>query len=225
MLQQLEPIYNFDDFGTTSSRGLDKRWPLKDDLHYELVHDYFQKINYSVQDFNSTIKDGFGFGRKDTVFLIALTAWIADATPKAIDCFRPDVLRDFCYSSQQDLEDHYKFFYAIRSFVLAHPSSTDRHGPFGLDGNYICTDIGRNGVAFRMYNSGFSRLTIDGIVNVPELKETDVVLSVYSKRGGARFFEHMGFDMVDVRDAAALYLDKLRELGIYLYHARRADFE
>lgn len=224
MIQQIEPICNFDDFGTTCNEGLNKRWPLMDDLCFELVHDYFQKINYSVQDFNSTIKDGFDFNRKDTVFLLALAGWISDATPKAIKCFNADVLRGFSYSSQDNLKKHYEFYRAIRSFVLAHPSSTSKHAPFGLDGNYICTDVGRNNVAIRMCNSGFRRLSIDGLNSVNNLAETDVVLSVYSKREGARFFEHIGFDMVDVRNMAALYMDKLHELGTYLYHLRKADF-
>lgn len=224
MIQQIESICNFDDFGSTCNEGLSKRWPLADDLRFELLHDYFQKINYSVQDFNDTIKDGFDFNRKDTVFLIALAGWISDAVPRAIGCFVPDVLRGFNHSAEDALKKHYELFRAIRSFVLAHPSSTSKHALFGLDGNLICTDVGRNSAAIQMYNSGFSRLTIDGLCGVDKLAESDVVLSVYSKCEGARFFEYIGFDMVDVRNMAALYMNKLRELGIYLYRMRRVDF-
>jgi hypothetical protein len=47
---------------------------------------------------------------------------------------------------------------------------------------------------------------------------------VYSKSDGARFFELIGIDMADLREFAALCIDKLYELDMYLAHLRKKDF-
>ena len=77
-VQSIEPLKSTD--GLSEGKcGIWKKWPWKDLDHYELMSDLILKANYSIQDFNAAIKDGFSPNIKDTVFLVALATWIKDA--------------------------------------------------------------------------------------------------------------------------------------------------
>lgn len=93
----------------------------------------------------------------------------------------------------------------MRSFVLAHPSSIDRHESFGFDGDIMCTDIrGSKTRVMELLDSRVSELTLDGLTKTDGLNDSDVLLSVYSRLDGARFPQFIGFNRVDIRDTAAL---------------------
>lgn len=77
-MQSIEPLKTTDGLGEGKG-GIWKKWPWKDLDHYELMSDLILKANYSIQDFNAAIKDGFSLNIKDTVFLVALATWIKDA--------------------------------------------------------------------------------------------------------------------------------------------------
>lgn len=77
-MQSIEHLKSTDGLGEGKG-GIWKKWPWKDLDHYELMSDLILKANYSIQDFNAAIKDGFSPNIKDTVFLVALATWIKDA--------------------------------------------------------------------------------------------------------------------------------------------------
>ena len=189
-----------------------------------MLCDYLQKVNYCIQDFNSTISEGFDQNRKDTVFLIALTDWIIEAVEQVSYRYRDEVLSSFTYSRQAALESSKGYFKALRSFVLAHPLGTNRHKEYGLDGDLICIDIGPAGIATKMMKDGHYRLTCSGIAPISSQEPTDVILSVYRKTDGAVYFQHIGFDMRDVRDVAAVQIDYLYELDRYLTKQKQHDY-
>lgn len=224
MLQQIELLRDLNDLSSGSRAGLHKRWPLKDEAEFDLLCDYLQKVNYCIQDFNSTISEGFDQNRKDTVFLIALTDWIIKAVEQVSSCYSDEVLNSFSYSRQAALDSSRNYFKALRSFVLAHPLGTNRHKEYGLDGDLICIDIGSAGTATKMLKDGHYRLTYSGIVPISGQAPTDVILSVYRKTDGAAYFQHIGFDMRDVRDIAEVQIDYLYALDRYLAKQKQRDY-
>ena len=224
-MQTIQALNNLNELSSHSHPSFDKRWPTKDSTHYELLHDYLQKVNYSIQDFNSTVAGGLTRVNRDVVFLIASVDWIKEAAGQIPTCLHNNLLKDFSFSRQNELQAHKEYFQALRSFVIAHPLKTDRHKKFGLDGNYICVDIGpKTNTATFCYKNLF-RITVQGLTPVNEIPDTDIVLSVYSKRDKAAFFQHLGFDMMDVRNTAALYIEYLYELDRYISGLRRQDWE
>jgi|GEM_PF-458099 hypothetical protein len=225
-LRRIEPLPTLDKLSPRNRPGLDKRWIVKrgSEPYDDLLHDCLQKINYSIQDFNATLEQ-FDGGRKDVIYLIVLSDWISDATDVIVQqCIDDEIASGFSYSNEDRLEDCRGYFRAVRSFVTAHPLKTTRHKEFGLDGNFICLDIRKQASLTPMHAAPFKRLTVDGLKQVNTLCKTDVVLMVYSKSDGARFFELIGIDMADLREFAALCIDKLYELDMYLAHLRKKDF-
>lgn len=224
-MQSIKSLKNLDGIASSSRPGFRKHWPLKSAYKYELLHDYLQKVNFSVLDFNATIEHGFSRKNKDTVFLIATTDWINEATKSVPGCYPNHIIKNFSFSKQNELTLHRAYFSALRSFVLAHPLGTSRHERYGLDGNYICVDIRPKQHFIDICNGGFHRLTIDGLERVDKIQDHDVVLLVYSKKDGAEYFQHIGFDMTDVRDTAALCIDYLYELDRHISKLNRKDFQ
>lgn len=223
-MQYIELLKDLNGLSPRHRPGFGKRWPLKSPTDYELLHDYLQKVNYSIQDFNETIKNGFTQKRKDTVFLVALTNWIVEATEKIPECYHGEIMRSFVYAREPELVARKKYFKAVRSFVLAHPLGTDRHPEFGLDGDFLCVDLGSGGLAVRFLDKGFYRLTLDGLCPVSKIPESDVILSVYSKKDGATFFQHIGFNMEDLRNVAAAHIDYLYELDRHINRLKKSEF-
>ena len=203
--------------------GMQKHWVAKDATAYSLQWDYLQKVNYCIQDFNKTLSDG-GFSNKDIVFLIALDTWIGEAVRLIRGCYREDAIKGFFYSKESDLKKSHHFIQGLRSIALAHPLATDKHQDLGLDGDLVCIDIGRPSIVLAFRKEGLFRLTPDGLVDVEEIPESDMVLTAYSKKKGAAFSHHIGFDLLDVRNDASLRIDKLHELDRYLGTLKKRDF-
>ena len=223
-MSYIEPLRDLNDLSPRHRPGFNKKWPLKTPTDYELLHDYLQKVNYSIQDFNATIENGFTQNRKDIIFLVALTDWIIEATEKIPECYHDESVSAFVYSRESELAAYKEFFKAVRSFVLAHPLGTDRHPKFGLNGDFLCVDLGGGGLAVHLHDKGFHRLTLDGLSPVNKMSESDVVLSVYSKKDGAAFFQHICFDMEDLRNVAAAHIDCLYELDRHISRLRKSEF-
>ena len=72
-VQSIEPLTSLDRIAFSSRPGFRKHWPFKTSFEYEMLHDYLQKVSYSILDFNTTIENGFSRENKDAVFLIATT--------------------------------------------------------------------------------------------------------------------------------------------------------
>ena len=223
--QFIEPLRDLGELKRGKKRGIYKKWITNDECQHMLLCAYLQKIAYCIQDFNATIQGGFDTSsREDVVYLLVLTDWICDAMPQLRRCIRTDVMASFAYSAASSFDEMHGFFSALRSFALSHPSSTDRHKHFHLDGNYICTDISGVGASLRFWKTGFFRLTPLGLIDTDAPQDTDVVLSVYSKKEGAQVFQHICFDMNDVRSVAEQRIDYLYELDRYMSKQLRRDY-
>ena len=220
---RIEPLGDLSKLGKTSCSGMQKHWVAKSETAYSLQWDYLQKVNYCIQDFNETLLSG-KFTNKDVVFLIALDTWIGEAVRLIRGCYREEAVKGFAYSKESELEKSHALIRGLRSIVLAHPLATSDHPDLGLGGDFVCVDIGRTSAAVKLWKKGLHRLTPDGMIDVEKIPDSDIVLSCYSKREGAEFFQHIGFDLLDVRNDAALRVDKLHELDRYLGSLKMRDY-
>lgn len=206
--------------------GLHKRWILKDKNDYSKVCDYLQKINYSIQDFNYEFKCNDTFQIKEIVFLIMLSVWIQEAVISLEKCYKEDVMKTFQYTKFEELRKAKKYIAAIRSFVVAHPLSTDRHEMYGFDGDLICVDIRTKGRYLLLEpDEMFSHLSHEGITK-ERCDTDDFYLYVYSKKEDAmQFFRFIGCSVEDIVTVARLYIDKIYALDQYLYKQKKKDYE
>lgn len=133
-MQTLEPLRSTDGINK-GNRGLGKVWLSRDKAHHKLLRDCIQKASFSVQDFNKSIECGFAVQPKDVIYLIVLVDWISDSYRRIKDCLRDDVVRGFNFSDAERLGLYRKFLKALRSAVVAHPLTTDRHGDYGFGGD------------------------------------------------------------------------------------------
>lgn len=143
-MQSIEPLKTTDGLGEGKG-GIWKKWPWKDLDHHELMSDLILKANYSIQDFNAAIKDGFSLNIKDTVFLVALATWIKDAYWQInCTCLKEEIRTKFEFSRQNELTEARNYLEAVRSIVIAHPLNSTRHEEYGFgpEGR-ICIDMRR----------------------------------------------------------------------------------
>lgn len=216
----LKPLRTLD----AANGRFDKHWPLKDQLHDQLLHDYLQKIAYSIHDFNGVAAKETSLNREDVVYVIVLTDWINEAAHKLRDCFDYAVVEGFQYSRGEELNKLIQYFKTVRSFVVAHPLSTSKHPKYGFNGAYSCIDIALAATISPFYIDGLRRLSPDGLIDASGLRKNDVVLNVYSTENGAEFFRHICFSLEDVRAVSELNIKMLYELNGYLRRLRKKDF-
>lgn len=224
MTLPLEPLRGTDTLGASARCGIQKHWPLKSKTEDSLHWDYIQKVNYAVQDFNASIAEKGTLTRENVVFAITLIDWINDAVERVMRCYKTEIVSEFAYSRQNELDSARRYFKAVRSFVNAHPLGTDRHESFGLDGTYVCIDIRNKSATLTMFNADLLMLTHNGLEPVDHLDESDVVLYAYSKTDGGMFFHYIGLDLADVCQVAHLCIDKLYELDRHLGHLKKRDY-
>lgn len=224
MPQHIEPLRNLDRLGEASYSGIQKNWPLPSPELRSLRWDYLQKVNYSIQDFNATLNQSNALTEKDVVFMIALDDWIATSVVELLKCFKSKIIEGFSFSKESELAKSRKYMRAMRSFITAHPLQTNRHSAFGLDGNLVCIDIRQQNAILKLGSSSLKRLSRDGMFDVDELDEEDIVLYTYTKDDGGEFYVHIGFNPRDIRDDCALCIDKLYELDRYLGRLKKRDF-
>lgn len=216
----LKPLKTLD----AANGGFDKHWPLKDQLHDQLLHDYLQKITYSIHDFNAVAAKETPLNREDVVYVIVLADWINEAAGKLLGCFDDAVAGGFQYSKKAELNEFREYFKTVRSFVVAHPLSTSKHPKYGFNGAYSCIDIALAATISPFYIDGLRRLSPDGLIDASRLRRNDVILNVYSTENGAEFFRHICFSLEDVRAVSELNIKMLYELNGYLRKLRKKDF-
>ena len=123
----ISKLNNLNDIRRDSSKyGIYKRWIYKK-VDYNKMCDYMQKINYSIQDLNSTIDNLKKFDRRNIVYIISLVDWIREAFNAIIGVINSKVISNFRFLKQEELKRHSEYFKAIRSFVVAHPLNTTNH--------------------------------------------------------------------------------------------------
>lgn len=215
----LENINNVD-------AGVHKRWIYSNKVDYELVCDYLQKINYSIQDYNHLISHKLSRG--DVCYLILLVTWIQESYKQIEKTVRKDVIAAFEYSGDGLVMLCNKYIRALRSFVVAHPLSTSQHFKYGLDGNYVCVDIavGQLDMALRVFNPSdrFYYLSLNGLEKVNSIADYDYRLYVYSKKENAEFFNYFGCKFTDLEIVGQAYIDKLKALDKYLAHQKKKEY-
>lgn len=206
--------------------GVHKRWIYSNKVDFELVCDYLQKINYSIQDYNQLITKEHTRG--DVCYLILLVTWIQESYTQIEKTVSKDVLKSFDYKEDRLICLCDEYIKALRSFVVAHPLSTSRHSKYGLDGNYICVDIavGQLDLVLRAFNptDRFYYLSLSGLKKVDSLLEYDYRLYVYSKKEKAEFFKYFGCNYSDLEIVAQAYIDKLKALDKYLARQKKKDY-
>lgn len=208
------------------TKGLTKRWALKDKNEYYKLCDYLQKINFCIQDLNYEIEHHDKFGMKEIIFIIIQTTWIQEAVDCIMQSYNRNILVNFSYENDDKVKNATHYLKAIRSFVVAHPLTTNRHQIFGFDGNFICVDIRTQISTFQLIgDENFYHLDIEGIQK-QRCEEDNFYLYTYSQKDdGMRFFQYIGCSIEDVINIASLYVDKLYKLDKYLYKQRHSDYK
>lgn len=211
-------VRNLNDIRRQGNLGLYKRWILNSKTDYHKLCDYMQKINFSIQDLNDEIECLQEPRMKSIIYVIILVVWIQEAFEKILKLYKNKVISNFIYENDNKIEKVKKYIIALRSFVVAHHLSTDRHKDFGFDGNFICVDmrIPKMDITF-----GFTKddeiyhLDYDGLHE--NNKSSDFYLYVYSdKDDGMQYYRYIGCEISDLYHVADLYIDKLYALDTFL---------
>lgn len=228
-VQSIEPLKTTDGLGEGKG-GIWKKWPWKDPDHYELMSDLILKANYSIHDFNSTIKDGFSPNIKDTVFLVALATWIKDAYWQInYACLKEVIRAKFEFSRQNEFTEARNYLEAVRSIVIAHPLNSTRHEEYGFgpEGR-ICIDVRRKSLLDSYPGRAIYRITPKGFEETDSVEDNEIALMTCRSTQaeiGKLHFEKCCLDMCDIRNSAQVYIDALYELDRHLGRLRKKDFE
>lgn len=165
---------------------------------------------------------------KEVVFVISLVDWICDALDSILRLLKPEIVASFQYKNEEYLKQTQRYFRAIRSFVVAHPLNTDRHGFYGLDGDKICVDIRtpKNTLASVLSNNAtWLYIGIDGLREFGKDIPYDFILLFYSqKMNQMKYFRYMSASYSDLYEVARVQIDKLYALDKYLKKQKRVDY-
>ena len=211
MNNKLSPLDNLNKICRNNSYGLYKQWIYKN-YDYNKMCDFMQKINYSIQDINGLL-DNFEITNKNIVFLVVLVDWIKEAVSNIIELIDKKYLTNFLYHDEEKLGKYASFFKALRSFIVAHPLSTNKHKKFDLDGNYICYDIRKVDYMFN-----FDRLYID-LDGLRKFKNDLIDFDLYcysNKKDGMRYTVLISCNLNNIIDVARIFIDKLYEIDKFL---------
>lgn len=194
------------------------------------MSDLILKANYSIQDFNDAIKDGFFPNIKDTVFLVALATWIKDAYWQInCTCLKEEIKTKFEFSRQNELTEARNYLEAVRSIVIAHPLNSTRHEEYGFgpEGR-ICIDMRRKSLLDSYPGRVIYRITPKGFKETDSVEDNEIALMTCRRNkteNGKLHFERCCLDMCDIRNSAQVYVDALYELDRHLGRLRKKDFE
>lgn len=201
--------------------GLHKKWIWNGADSFSLSCDYLQKINNCIQDLNSEIGSLSNPSMKEVVFVIVLVGWICEAVDYLPKLLIPDLCDGFSYEYESELEKAKKYFKAIRSFVVAHPLTTNRHHNYGFDGDLICVDIGKPGLTFTN-DSDWYHIDFFGLRANAKNENHDFILHIYSqKKSGMKFKNYIGANFSDLFEVARAYMKKVYALDRYLSKQRK----
>lgn len=205
--------------------GLHKQWIWGSKENFYLSQDYLQKINYSIQDLNKEIQYLSKPTMKDVIYVIVLIDWINESIEKIQQLLKKGLGNNYIY---QDLDLVLKakgYLRAIRSFVVAHPLSTNRHKKYGLDGDFICVDIRPKTSPFvkmDAYKNQWFYLSIDGMKSNAIDQPIDFVLYGYSQSiDQNKFYKYIGVSFSDLYAVAELLVNSLYELDKNLKNLKK----
>lgn len=221
-----EKLQDLNDIRRVDSLGIFKRWIYTQRDDYHKVCDYMQKINYSIQDLNQQIDEITDIQLKDVLFIIVLVDWIIDSYNAIEKRIKPQIIQKFSYRKETEFQNAKNYLKALRSFVVAHPLTTNRHSKFGFDGDFICIDIGGNkSPIIHFYpNDHFYFIDYNGI-REEKVIESDFFLRAYSdKKDKMQYSKYIGCKCCDIFNVAKLYIDKLYALDKYLSKQKKKDY-
>lgn len=210
------------------NRGIHKQWIWENKDNYYRSCDYLQKINYCIQDLNAEVKNLSEPSMKEVVYIIVLIDWVCEAVEAIPKVLKLGIMNNYVYRKNDCVSQSVKFFKAVRSFVVAHPLSTNRHEKYGFNGDMICVDI-RSGIstvtkAFS-HNSDWFHLDFNGLKKEAKEQSADFLLYVYSQNAdGMQFFKYIGVDFKDLYHVVELQIEKLYDLDKYLGKLKKKDF-
>lgn len=226
----IDKIRNLNDLSQGNVCGIYKKWIYDSPNDSHKICDYLQKINYSIQDLNEELKIDEKITLKKTIIIIVLIDWIKEACGAIYRLLRDDVKKGFCYSKCEELNAAKDFFTAIRSFVVAHPLSTSRHGKFGFDGDFICIDVDSFNNPLTELFSGhpelFYHIDYNGLKNHTIDWTDDLLLRSYSGEvNDYKFSINVSCKLHDIIHVAELYIEELYELEKYLKKQKKVAYK
>ena len=213
----IDELRNLNDIQRVTKRGIYKIRLARSTAEYLQICDYMQKINYCIQDLNRERENLQTPTIKTVVYVAVLTDWIHEAGEKIETMYHDGLLDGFIYEKEGELRTAKKYLLAIRSFMVAHPLSTNRHPNYGFDGNLICVDIRMPDRALSLVpEDSFFLLDHSGQV-AGKSDTTDFYLYAYSRKVAHKVSSvYIGCSLADLYHVAELYIDKLYALDRYL---------
>ena len=213
----IDELRNLNDIQRVTKRGIYKIRLARNTTDYLKVCDYMQKISYCIHDLNSERDNLQNPTMKTIVYVTVLTDWIHEAVEAIETMYRDGILDGFSYEKADELKNAKKYLLAIRSFMVAHPLSTNRHQNYGFDGNLICIDIHMPDKAMELFPQDcFFLLDHSGQV-AGKSDTTDFYLYAYSRKVARKVSSvYIGCSLSDIYRVAELYIDKLYALDKYL---------
>lgn len=226
----INKIRNLNDLNRGDVRGVFKKWIYNSLNDYYKICDYLEKIKYSIQDLNKELKTDKTISLKKAIIIIVLIDWIKEAYTATYKLIRDDVKQEFCYSKSEELNKAKEFFVAIRSFIVAHPLSTDRHGKFGFDGDFICVDVGTfsDSIIELLFGHSelFCHIDYSGLKRSTIERSDDLLLRSYSgKANDFKYSVNISCKLNDIIHVAELYIEELYELDRYLKKQKKSDYK
>lgn len=217
MVKEIYTIKNLNKIKIHNHRGIYKRCLLRDQDDHQKLCDCMQKINYCIQDLNNELENIENLNIKTIVYIITLTDWISDAMINIRNLFKEDIIQNFVFSKQQDLKIQYEFLRALRSFVAAHPLSTDRHPKFNMNGDLICIDIYPHLPPYLMLKEEQKYYLDTNGLQHGESNKSNYFLKAYNTNyKEMKISIYIGCNIYDLYSVAKLYIDKLYELDKFL---------
>lgn len=201
---------------TKFERGLCKKGHAISKVKYNLVRDYLEKINYAIIDMRHELNESCS--NSVLICLIAYVCWIQESVNGLKLCYKPYVFKDFVFDNVL-IDKNTSFLKAIRSFVLAHPFTTNRHSFYGFDGTLRCVDIQPNGpYLFLPFDDNDDRYYIDvnGCTTYNN-QDVDYWLYIYNdKKYENQYHQYIGISVDTICDVANCYIDYLHALNKHM---------
>lgn len=209
-----------------SKGGLDKHWIYGSKLNYNLSCDFIQKLNYDYEDYSEYNNPENIKSRKDVYYIVQLAVWIMDTYELFEKLIVPRLLINFVFSEESKNEFIKKYLKAIRSAIVAHPLSTNRHPDYGFNGDFISIDIGfpRQQVFWNAFKYRTTIINLQGVVEEVDAEDCDFCITGYRKNKGAEFYEHVGFNKADIDGCVEFYKKKMNELDVYMKKLKKSNF-
>ena len=211
-MSEIKELKNLNELNSLNS----KRWIWGSEYNHSITGDYLQKVCVSIMDLNSEIKYLDKPEIKDIVFVITLVCWICEAKQSIYNNLRDEVKKYLNLIDEEELKKANDYMKALRSFVIAHPLETSRHGKYGMNGDLMCID-------FRSVNSPLCKLLKDQniwlLLDIEGLHEnaihesSDFYLLVYSKTmDQMKYQKYIKVRFSDIYHVAELNIDYLYKL-------------